>query len=225
MRADREEWATYAVLSDICDIFRLLIGSMDFLEEDGDSWLVLLDLCFSTVLARGNIKVKPDLLLWMLQMPCFEPRTNVIEWKYAEMLHWILRPEAELTGAVDLLFTLGGASIIDVVAGSLEEYALLHFTLALAEQEDFVSPVVARGPNLHPVCFCDSFTPYEESPTSLAMYSSRAFSCWLHALVKIEVDFESFIDQELEQNPKVHAGWGKETLLDLFTHGDRPDLH
>ena len=44
-------------------------------------------------------------------------------------------------------------------------------------------------------------------------------------MVKTGLGIGSFIDQELERNPEVHVGWEKETLLNLFTHGDRPDLH
>ncbi|CAF9920434.1 hypothetical protein IMSHALPRED_004894 [Imshaugia aleurites] len=84
--------------------------------------------------------------------------------------------------------------------------------------------ILARGPNLHGLCFDSSYTPYEESPTSLAMYYSRAFAVWLRGLIDLKVNLEDFIDQELKLNPKVHAGWEKETLLDLFAHGDRPDL-
>ncbi|KAM0798666.1 hypothetical protein BDR22DRAFT_974333 [Usnea florida] len=57
------------------------------------------------------------------------------------------------------------------------------------------------------------------------MHSSVAFRSWLHSLVKTGLDIGSFINQEIEQNPEVHVGWGKETLLNLFTQGDRPDLH
>ena len=90
---------------------------------------------------------------------------------------------------------------------------------------DNLSAVVARGPDLHRRG-CDTYyTPFEESPTSLSMYSAKGFSKWLRALDSVDVDLENFIDQELEQNLEVHAGWEKETLLELFTHGDRPDLH
>ena len=54
------------------------------------------------------------------------------------------------------------------------------------------------------------------------MYSSIAFRSWLHALIKNKVDFETFIEG---QNSEVHIGWEKMTLLGLFSHDDRSDLH
>ena len=163
----------------------------------------------------------------MLQLSRFEVRMNVIESKYVNMLYWVLKSAPELAGAFDLLLNLGGASLIDAVGSVFQQYTLLYSALARVVHEDYVSFVVAKGPNLHQVCFDDPYTesPYTESPISLAMYSSLAFGTWLYALVEAEVDFKSFIDQELEQNFEVHADWEKATLLDLFTHGDRPDLH
>ena len=133
-----------------------------------------------------------------------------------------IKSAPEVAGAFDLLLNLGGASLVDAVGSVFQQYTLLHSALARVVHEDYVSSVVARGPNLHQVCFDD---PYTESPTSLAIYSSLAFGTWLNALVEAEVDLKSFIDQDLEQNLEVHADWEKATLLDLFTHGDRPDFH
>ena len=219
------ELVSYATLPQVSDTFRVLRNSMDFSEDDGDGWQVLDELCSSAVLAGKDPKAAHDLLLWMLQLSRFELRANVTEGKYADMLYWVFQRETVLAGVADLLFSLGGSSIIDAVSDYCGGYPLLHDALARAWEEDEVRVLVERGACLQQQYFSDEFTPYEESPTSLAMYSSRAFTYWLHAMVKIKIDFESFIDQELEQNPELHAGWEKETLLELFTHGDRPDLH
>ena len=219
-------FATYAELTDIMDTFRVLMSSMEFSMEDANGWQVLKMLCTNVVDKGGDLKAKCDLLIWMLQMSRFELRTNLVRSEYAEMLDEILKPEPELDEAVDLLFNLGGHSIIDAdTTGTSGTCSVLHIALARADREDYVSTVLARGPDLHRLCVWANFTPYIESPTSLAMYSSVVFRSWLHALVKTGLDIGSFIDQELEQNSKVHVGWDKQTLLDLFTHGDRPDLH
>ena len=218
--------ATYAKLTDMMDTFRVLMNSMDFSVEDANGWQVLQMLCPIVEDERVDFKASCDLLTWMLQMLHFELRTNVIRSEYAEMLDYILKPEPELVEVVDLLFNLGGPSIIDAdTTGTLGTCSVLHLALAWADREEYLSTVLARNPDLHRLCSWDDFTSYIESPTSLAMYSSVAFRSWLHALVKTGLDIGSFIDQELVQNPEVHIGWEKETLLNLFTHGDRPDLH
>lgn len=101
---------------------------------------------------------------------------------------------------------------------------MLHRELARGVDWD-LNEIIRRGPNLHRVCYDTSFTPYDETPTSLAMYSSVAFTCWLRGLASTDVDIETFIDQELEQNSEIHTGWEKQAMLNLFAWGDRPDLH
>ena len=126
--------------------------------------------------------------------------------------------------ASDLLLSLGGVGVIDAPIYGKDGYTILHERLLYSYMHE-LSVLVARGPDLHRLGIDTFYTPYKESPTSLAMYSSNVFTRWLHALANIDVDLESFIDQELEQNLKVHPGWEKEILRALFAHGDRPDLH
>lgn len=225
LAAGRAKYITEAMLSETVDTFRILIDSMDFLEEYGDGWIVLEGLCLSTWGARGSRKAKGDLLLWMLQLSSFELKTNIIGERYANMLYWTLRPGPKLAEASDLLLNLGGDDVINIARHGKDGYTLPHERLVSSMDEDEVTEVLARGADLHRLGIDTYYTPYEESPTSLAMYSSRTFTCWLYALASVGVDLESFIDQELELNLEVHPGWEKETLSALFAHGDRPDLH
>ena len=216
---------TYAELTDIMDTFRVLMNSMDFSVEDANGWQVLIILCWDVLHSREDLKATCDLLLWMLQMSRFELRTHLNRSNYAEMFDKILEPDPDLAGAADLLFNLGGSSIIDAdTIGTFSKCFVLQIALARVDHDDYVSTVLAQGPNLHRLCFSAGFTPYVQSPTSLAMHSPVAFRSWLQALVKTGLDIGNLIDQELEQNPELHVGWGKGTLLNLFTHGDRPDL-
>ena len=217
------------MLSEVFDTFRLLIDSMDFFEEISGGWEALEDLCCAPNFSFGDGTAKRDLLLWMLQLLSFELKTNIFQRRYARMLFWtmISGPEIKQIESFDLLLNLGGQGTIDAVDGAPGGYNFLHRSLAHGwiEENYELSLIVARRPNLHRLGFDTFFTPYGESPTSLAMYISRAFTGWLHALAHLNVDLERFIDQELEQNPELYAGWEKETLLDLFLNGDRPDLH
>ena len=195
---------------------------MDFSDEDGEGWKVLSELSFAS---ERNVHFK--VLLWMLRLLSLELKTNIIEAQFAHMLYWsfFYQPKPERVEASDLLLNLGGHGIINTPRLETNGYSVLHLVASDVHREDNVSAVVARGPDLHRRAFETVYTPFEESPTSLAMYSARRFSCWLRALAGVDVNLENFIDQELERNPEVHAGWKKETLLELFTHGDRPDLH
>ncbi|MCJ1451865.1 hypothetical protein MMC28_002205 [Mycoblastus sanguinarius] len=212
------------MLSNVFHTFRLLIDSMDFLEENGDGWDVLLELASSAYELHGDSETKAYLLLWMLQLSSFELKTNIYEELYARMLVCILHSDPVLAEASDLLLNLCGDRIIDIAPWDTDGYTILHQRLACGNDGD-VSLLLARGPHLHRLGFDALCTPYKESPTSLAMYSSWVFTEWLRGLVNNEVDLEKFIDQELEQSHEVHAGWEKDTLLDLFANGDRPDLH
>lgn len=195
---------------------------MDLSEVDGNGWVVLIRFGDCATSGAGDMKAKQDILLSMLQLSTFELKKNIIEEKYADLLFYAT--QFQLPEASDLLLNLGGGGIIDAL-GNDNDYTNLHFWLAYGEGASVVIKLVERGSNLHRLCHDTQYTPYEESPTSLAMYSSYAFAGWAHALGNTEVDLEDFINQELEQNPEVHPGWEKETLLDLFTHGYRPDLH
>ena len=218
LASSRADYITQAVRSKAFDTFRHLIDSMEFSEGNDDGWHVLEDLCFSTRASRNaicdlSISAICDVLLWTLQQSSFELKTNMIDERYANMLYWTLMPGPKLGKASDLLLNLGGVGIIDAPDCGKDGYTILHHRIAWKDM-DALSLVVARGPDLHRLGIDTNYTPYKESPASLAMYSSRAFSCWLRALTNIDVDPENFIDQELEQNPEVHPGWEKETLLD-----------
>ena len=208
--------------SEVFDTLRLLIGSMDSWEENGDSWEVLKRLSHA---ALGYQRSK--FLLWMLRLLNFELKTYIVERHLAYMLSCTFAPiqGPELLEASDLLLNLGGHEIINELQGTTDGYAVLHNIISYRFCGNSVSAVVARGPDLHRRGFDTFCTPFEESPTSLSMYCARAFSNWLRALANVDVNLESFTNQELELNPELHAGWEKETLLELFAHGNRPDLH
>ena len=207
---------------EVIDTLRLLINSMDFYDADGEGWRVLIELSRAS---DGTVQSK--VLLWMIHLFKFELKANIVETHFASMLDWLfysaLKPEQ--VEAVDLLLDLAGHGIINALQATTDGYPARHQAISDVFREDSTSAIIARSPDLHRRGFSSSYTPFEESPTSLTMYCARAFSCWLRALAKADVDLASFIDQELELNLEVHAGWEKETLLELFAHGDRPDLH
>lgn len=224
LAAEESENTTYATLSEVFDTLRLLNDSMDFLDKDGDGWQILWTLCRNTYSLGEERQATIALLIRMLRLSSFDLKTYFVRERVTKMLNYTLRPDPGLEEASNLLLNLGGAEIIDTALWSSDGYTILHETVALAI-EGQISTVLARGPDLHPLGFDYDYTPQEESPTSLAMYSSWAFMDWLRGLVTIEVDFEEFLNQELERNSLVHAGWEKETLRALFAYRHRPDLN
>lgn len=217
LAANESEYQTYAMISEVFNTFRLLIDSMDFLDEDGDGWEVLDTLCRSSYILYDNEETKIPLILWMLKFLSFELKTHAVRRNYASMLNWILVPNPALEEAADLLLNLGGVEVIDEAIYDTGGYNVLH-ELTMYTFPNEISTVLSKGPDLHRLGFDYNLTPQEETPTSLAMYSSWIFKYWLDGLISIEMDIEKFVEEELVRNHAVHAGWEKETLLDLFTY-------
>lgn len=217
LAAHNSIYTTYAVLSEVFDTLRLLIDSMDFSDESGDGWKVLERLCDSRVELHGETEAKIDLLLWMLKLSSFELQTYFVEHKFAYMLQWVLEPHPVLEEASDLLLNFGGARVIDAIVPP-QGYTILQKCIAWADTSGLISSILSRGPDIHRLGLGYHYTPQQETPTSLAMYSEQVFADWLSGLGTIEVDLEIFIEQELERNHVVHVGWEKDTLLDLFAY-------
>ncbi|MCJ1268825.1 hypothetical protein MMC22_008713, partial [Lobaria immixta] len=55
-----------------------------------------------------------------------------------------------------------------------------------------------------------------ETPTSLAMYSSFVFKEWRDALLRLSINLESFVEDEMQQSPLRDAGWDNDSLAALF---------
>ena len=142
--------ATYAGLTGIMDTFRVLMNSIDFSVEDANGWQVLIILCWDVLHSGEGLKATCDLLLWMLQMSRFELSTYLNRSNSAEMFDKSLGSDADLAGAADQHFNLGRSSIIGADAiGTFSKCFVLQIALAWADHEDYVSRVLARGPNLH----------------------------------------------------------------------------
>ncbi|MCJ1264901.1 hypothetical protein MMC22_004776 [Lobaria immixta] len=224
LAAEKSYYTTYAALSKVSDTLRFLTDSMDFSDESGDGWKVLERLCDSSAEGHGETEAKIALLLWMLKLSSFELKTYFVEREFAIMLQWVLKAHPVLEEASDLLLNLGGAEIIDAMGYVIDGYTILQRRVAWARPREDIKTVLSRGPDIHRLGFDSYFTPQQETPTSLAMYSEWVFADWLYGLGTIEVDLEIFTEQELERNHVVHIGWEKDTLLDLFAYDNEPDV-
>ena len=79
-----------------------------------------------------------------------------------------------------------------------------------------LSEFLGLGADLHLVGLDTSHSPYWESPTTLAMYSSRSFANWRAFLEQSELDIGEFIECELERGPLAELGWTSDALCKLF---------
>lgn len=94
----------------------------------------------------------------------------------------------------DLLLNLGGYGMVNSPQGITDGYTVLYEVTFNCDWEDNLTAVIARCPDLHRRGFDTSYTPFEESSSSLAMYSARLFSNWLHVFALINLDREDLID-------------------------------
>ena len=210
--------STYAMLPDISDTFRLLIGSMDFMGQDGNGWSVLYGLCDASCETSGERAAKIALLVWMLRLVSSEMKMCGVERHYANMLNWTLCANTGLSEASRLFLRLGGPKLIDEPVYYDGGYTILHLEAAHAEGQERLDLVLAQGPDVHRLGLDFDMSPAEESPFSLILYSSWGFRDWLDALVIAGKDIEEFVTEEIKRNHNIHPGWEKETLLDLLTY-------
>ena len=213
-----------ATLSKAVDTIRLLSDSLDFSEEDGDGWNVVDLICECTGTSNGDRDAKVAFVLWTLRLLSPEFKTCFSRDQYAQLLWIFLYKDFELEEAIDLLLDLVGTDVVNTPVFSPGTFTLLHWYILYDLRTGQVNRALVKGLDLHRLGFEDVITPQNESPTSLAMYSSWTFLNWVRRLATAEVDYEKFIEQELERNSLVHPGWDKQTLLYLFTCNPRSDL-
>ena len=199
---------------------------MDFIETDGDGWMALF--CVQDASNRwepdpATFSAKTDLFVWMLRLFSPEIRTYFMEKCYAKILTTAFQPGKERVHR--LLLELGPVGAIDVVDKEEEGYTTLQTTLAYAEVSSDLEMILAFDPDVHRLGFDDFYSPIDETPLSLALYSSHPFRRFTDALKKGHYDLDEFVIQELwEESPLMKEGWTRQTLLALFEIDFEPDV-
>ena len=189
---------------------------MDFSEQVTDGWEALWSLAedFREQISDGETEAHPDFLLWMLRRSSDNLKANLARAIYVTLLETTLRCD-ETADAAGLLLDLGGERAIDRT-DYFDNYTILQQQLVTLDQN--LGIVLSRGPDLH-LSSCDlDYSQQQESSTSLAMYSSCAFTFWRSGLCTLRIDTKDFIEKELERSPLVDAGWKADTLLALFEY-------
>ena len=181
-----------------------------------DGWETLWSLGADSrgLLSDGETEAHPDLLLWMLRRSSDELKANLDRVIYVTLLETTLRRD-ETSDAAGLLLDLGGERAIDRT-DYFDNYTILQQQIVTLDQNLGTMP--SGGPDLH-LTSCElDYSPQQELLTSLAMYSSCAFTFWRSGLCALRIDIKDFIEQELEQSPLVDASWKADTLLALFEY-------
>lgn len=85
--------------------------------------------------------------------------------------------------------------------------------------QDYVEArsLVQQSAGAHSAAYQEDFSPVEESPTSISLYSSAAFFAWRQVLEDVQLPFEEFVIQEFQRNPLGSMNWDKGSLMQVFT--------
>ena len=199
------------------DTLRLFIDCIDFSDPRGDGWDALFLIYHHNYCSIGNGGASLELMLWLLQQSSYHLRTNFIAEKYAETLNRM----CHIKDAASLFLKLGPERGIDTVDKPYG-YSMLMWRIAYGKD---LSDMVPHGPDLHLLGYDRAFSPCLETPTSLAMYSSAAFSYWRDFLKGSNVDMDRLVSHETEQGPLNEAGWNSHHLLRLFNLTYTPAFH
>lgn len=170
----------------------------------------------------ATYSAKSDLFVWMLRLFSPEIRTYFIEKCYARLLRTAFGPGKEKVHRV--LLELGPVGAIDAV-GKEGGYTTLQAALAYAQVYSDLEMILAFDPDVHHVGFEADYSPVDETPLSLALYSSHPFRRFTDALKKRHYDLDEFVVQELwEESPLMKEGWTRQTLRALFEVDFEPDV-
>ena len=191
------------------DTLRLLSNYANFSENYSDGWNAILDICESFT---GEPSVRRSLLIQIFQLWAVEIRTNPLEDMYAHLGFYVFEGLIHETPG-NLALKLMGKNSVEARRNCTGYTPLLY---QIATGGVYTKAVLDHDPDLHRSSTETDFTPYEESPTSLAMYSSMEFAQWLDDLTDHGVDFEKFSEEELDRGLLLKAGWTSENLLTLF---------
>ena len=210
--AARVRSAVKADIPNVIDTLRLFSDCTDFGDSSGDGWKAIVDLFED----RGGISKEPGvratLVLRVLQLRSADINTNYLEDQYANL--GIYAFEKIIDQEVgDFILNVMGRRAINARSDGCG-YTPLQ--LEIAHGGFYIEEVLRWNPDLHLSTVDTELSPNEESPTSLAMYSSWMFSEWRTKLNYLCVDFEDFVEKELDRGPLLKAGWTSETLLGLF---------
>ena len=209
-----------ADVGQVMDTLRIFLDCMDFSETAGGGWDTLILLGDQTERIGGETVAKRTLFSWILRVTACDVKENFLEREYSLVLYWVLCREKD--DMIRSWLQFGGKDAINSRCSN-GGYSNLHYWTAYAEHRlDFI---LKQAPDLH-LIGCDDFhSPIPETPTSLALYSTFAFSNWRDSLHVARIELCEFICAEMQQMPLVDAGWTVKTLWAVFHYTYETDWH
>lgn len=190
----------------LIDILRLFIESIDFSQSTGDGWVSLRFLCFSPGYEDER---SANIMRWIILQCSRDIKANFIEEEYIAVLRF-LRPRK--SDVLNLYLKLRPEKAIDMRFKQNGYSRLLYEVKSAFGLSEFLG----LGADLHLLGLDSLCSPYWESPTTLAMYSSQSFAIWRAFLERSKVDIGKFIECELERGPLAELGWTSDALRKLF---------
>lgn len=213
---------TMADVGQVMDTLRIFLDCMDFSETAGEGWDTLFHLGDQTVCNGGETVANRTLLSWILRVTGRDVKENFLEIQYSLILYWVLLLRHEKDDMIRSWLQFGGKDAINSRRGD-GGYSNLHIWTAYAI--DGLDFIFMQAPDLHLIGYDDIYSPIPETPTSLALYSTLAFTNWRISLLVARIDLCEFICAEMQQTPSVDAGWTVETLWAVFHYTYETDWH
>ena len=204
---------------DTCRIFET---SFNFWDGDGDGWDVLqFAPNWYSLLSTKEAELVVAFCSWLVKSSSPDITGNFV----VDKVWWaIYEVNDDFANFFDLLLGLSPPGVLDDNAGLLQQYSFDLSSHMLRENWKIVNLLLAWGADPHHVYAPNRHSPVAESPLSFAMYSSRAFCAFRHALHGRDFDLKDFARKELEgERPLLDAGWKMETLTALLEQDFEPD--
>ena len=202
---------------DTCRIFE---DVFDFWDEDGAGWNIL-----GRAFMGPNYTELETMLAfhsWFIKFAMPDIKANFSMKTLRIGIFWSDDREANVVESLLRLSPPG--ALIDLEQSIQYGLSLLSKKIISGDWK-IVNMLLAWGADPHHVGLIAGYSPFAESPLSLAMYSSWAFWAFRNVLHGRGFDFEDFARQELkERYPLLDAGWQIETLTALLELDFEPDI-
>ena len=204
------------------DAIRLFSDTMDFSHTVASGWktlFFLFDYYFDACSNNwGHIRGAEitSLIVWILHLSASDFKESFSTQNFSVLMALSSTQRAAEINSLLLTFNDNFVHAKSKSGG----YSVLQFICAFpgwSKDMSFgLNSILNKGTNLHSVGYDTCYSVKSETPTSLAMYSSFLFMKWRDALLRLSVNLEIFVRNEMQQSPLRDAGWDEESLLALF---------
>jgi hypothetical protein len=198
---------------------------VDFSDLGADGWRLLLFLEDITVDSPDSMFIGGcpyKLITWALHKVQDAIKINICESEVSRLIEHCL--SSNNTEPMDLLLKFFGPVSANW-PNKYSRYGAMH-SIPLHLQEMYYSAsmrtLMTSGADKHFVSKDLHFSEEDETPMSLAIYTSIAFSRFRKLLIDSGQNLEDFVAEELNAAPLPNRGWNQDTLLALLRYDFQP---